>query len=54
MKELTLNQVTHVHAFLSNVTAEMTKWKDGKFLKIVQTKLFDKTGVIKLTYSMIL
>ena len=27
----------------------MTKWKDGKVLKIVEAKLFDKTRVIKLT-----
>ena len=27
----------------------MTKWKDGKFLKIVEAKFFDKTGVIKST-----
>ena len=49
MNELALNQVIHIHAFLSNVSAEVTKWKDGKFLEIVEAKLFDKTGVIKLT-----
>ena len=27
----------------------MMKWKDRKFLKIVDAKLFDKTGVTKLT-----
>ena len=49
MNKLALNQVILIHAFLSNVSAEMTKWKDGKFLKIVEAKLFNKTGVIKLT-----
>ena len=27
----------------------MTKWKDGKFFNIVEVKLFDRTGLIKLT-----
>ena len=49
MNELALNQVIHTHAFLSNVSTEMTKWKDGKFLKIVKAKHFDRTGAIKLT-----
>ena len=43
--ELALNQVIHIHAFVSN----LTKCKDGKFLKTMEAKLSDKTGVIKLT-----
>ena len=35
--------------FLSNISAEKTKWKYGKFIKIVEAKLSDKTGLIKLT-----
>ena len=31
------------------MSAQKWWWKDGKFLKIVEAKLFDKTGVIKLT-----
>ena len=47
--ELALNQVIHIHTFVSNFSAEMTKWKDGKFLKTMEAKLSDKTGIIKLT-----
>ena len=35
-------------AFFSNVSSEMTKWKDQKFIKIVEANLFNKTGVKKL------
>ena len=42
MNELALNQVIHIHAFLSNVSTEISKWKDGKFLKIVEAKLLIK------------
>lgn len=49
MNELALNQLIHIHVFLSDVIAEMTKWKDGKFLKIKKAKLFDKIGFVKLT-----
>ena len=49
MNELALNQVNK-HAFLSNVRAKITKWEDGKFLKIVEANRFDNTkAVINLT-----
>ena len=48
MNELALNQEIHAHAFLSNDNAEVTKWKDWEFLKIVEAKLSDKTRAIKL------
>ena len=42
MNKLALNQVIHIHAFPSNVSEERAKWKDRKFLKMVEAKLFDK------------
>ena len=51
MNEIALNQIINIGGSLSNVSLEMTKWKDSNFLKIVEVKLFDKTGVMKLIIS---
>ena len=42
MNELALNQVNK-NAFLSNVSAKITKWEDAKFLEIVEANRFDNT-----------
>ena len=46
--ECPLNDVLHVHELLFNKTDEKSKWKNEKMLRIVEAKIKDQTGLIKL------
>ena len=48
-KECPLYDVLHVHELLFNKIDEKSKWKNEKMLRIVEAKIKDQTGLIKLT-----